>query len=99
MNHLFLSLRMKQTSWWILGDWQLLTSAICFFGPTQNGGENAAMDDDLDDDDRALRRFHGPRNGDDAKSVRVLLFGEALAEATDVDEIDFLIESYRFFDT
>lgn len=40
------------------------------------------MDDPVDldvDDDRALRRFHGPRSGDDAKSVRVLLFGEALS--------------------
>ena len=72
---------------------------LATFNRPKTGGKRVAMDDDVDDDDRALRRFHGPRNGDDAKSVRVLLFGEALAEVTDVDEMDFLIESYRFFDT
>jgi len=61
-----------------LADWQL-------FKPLQhsflNPRKSLAMDDPVDldvDDDRALRRFHGPRSGDDAKSVRVLLFGEAL---------------------
>ena len=56
---------------------------LSFLDPPEKASpmDDADLDlDGLDDDDekRALRRFHGPRSGDDAKSVRVLLFGEAL---------------------